>query len=45
MLGWLKSLEKFIDVIPNQRLVLPAHNMPFFGLHERVGELLTHHED
>jgi len=25
-------------------LVLPGHNLPFFGLHTRVDELAAHHE-
>jgi len=45
MVGWLNSLERFRELIPNDTLVLPAHNSPFYGLHERVSELLAHHED
>jgi hypothetical protein len=25
-------------------LVLPGHGLPFHGLHQRIGELLEHHE-
>jgi glyoxylase-like metal-dependent hydrolase (beta-lactamase superfamily II) len=42
---WLKSHEKFLDVLPADALVLPAHNTPFYGLHERLRYLIEHHED
>ncbi|MCB1647422.1 MAG: MBL fold metallo-hydrolase, partial [Pseudomonadales bacterium] len=45
MVGWLESLEKFRALIPNDTLVLPAHNMPFYRLHERLQQLIDHHED
>jgi len=45
MTGWLHSLAKFKDQLPNDLLVLPAHNAPFYGLHERLDELIAHHED
>ncbi len=45
MLGWIASLEKFHKILPNDILVLPAHNAPFYGVHERLMELIDHHED
>ncbi|MBT4159707.1 MAG: MBL fold metallo-hydrolase [Gammaproteobacteria bacterium] len=45
MLGWMHSHEKFRESIPNDTLVLPAHNDPFYGLHERLQQLIDHHED
>lgn len=45
MVGWLESHEKFKAALPNDVLVLPAHNEPFYGLHERLQELIDHHED
>lgn len=45
MLGWMESHKKFKSVIPNDTLVLPAHNEPFYGLHERLQQLIDHHED
>ena len=30
--------------IADDVLVLPGHGLPFYGLHVRVHELLTHHE-
>ena len=45
MKGWLESHEKFKQLIPDDTLVLPAHNEPFFGAHARLQELIDHHED
>ncbi|MDK1024454.1 MAG: MBL fold metallo-hydrolase [Gammaproteobacteria bacterium] len=45
MLGWMESLSRFREKVPNDTLVLPAHNAPFYGLHERVSALIAHHED
>ncbi|MFV8817215.1 MBL fold metallo-hydrolase [Haliea sp. E17] len=42
---WLQSLEHFLDVLPADALVLPAHNVPFTGLHHRLRHLIEHHED
>ena len=41
---FLRSLEKLRAVIPAETLVLPSHNLPFFGLQERVDELAAHHQ-
>ena len=30
--------------LPADTLVLPAHNTPFYGVHERVNALKHHHE-
>lgn len=42
---WLNSHERFLEVLPSDALVLPAHNAPFYGLHERLRYLIEHHED
>lgn len=42
---WLNSHEKFIEQLPADALVLPAHNTPFYGLHYRLRFLIQHHED
>lgn len=42
---WFASLERFLEELPNNALVLPAHNAPFYGLHERLRYLIDHHED
>lgn len=39
MAEWLASLERLQALIPNDTLVLPAHNEPFTGLHERLQAL------
>jgi len=41
---WLESHDKF-NQIPANTLVLPAHNLPFYGVRERLRELISHHED
>ena len=40
---WLESLAAIPHRVPNDVLVLPAHNLPFLGLHERIGELIESH--
>jgi len=41
---WLTSLAKLRRLAPDDVLVLPAHNDPFFGLHARLDELIDFHE-
>ncbi|MCZ6888008.1 MAG: MBL fold metallo-hydrolase [Gammaproteobacteria bacterium] len=41
---WMESHDKFLDT-PPATLVLPAHNLPFHGVRERLRQLTTHHED
>ena len=42
-------LKSFIDtlnelrLLPSDTLVLPSHGLPFFGLHDRIDDLLAHH--
>ena len=36
---WLASIEKFRAGVPDDVLVLPAHNEPFLGLHGRLDRL------
>jgi glyoxylase-like metal-dependent hydrolase (beta-lactamase superfamily II) len=40
---WLRSLATLKKRIPDDVLVLPAHNSPFKGLHARIDELLESH--
>ncbi|MEX2519997.1 MAG: MBL fold metallo-hydrolase [Paracoccaceae bacterium] len=42
---YLRSLRFLRARIPNDVLVLPGHQLPFYGLHERCDELVAHHED
>jgi glyoxylase-like metal-dependent hydrolase (beta-lactamase superfamily II) len=39
---WFQSLER-IGRLPEETLVLPAHELPFYGLATRAGELAAHH--
>jgi glyoxylase-like metal-dependent hydrolase (beta-lactamase superfamily II) len=40
---WLNSLARLKARIPDDVLVLPAHNSPFRGLHARIDELAESH--
>lgn len=42
---WFNSHEHFLDRLPSDSLVLPAHNAAFYGLHERLRYLIEHHEE
>jgi glyoxylase-like metal-dependent hydrolase (beta-lactamase superfamily II) len=37
--GWLRSLARVRETVPDDVLVLPAHNDPFVGLHARLAYL------
>jgi glyoxylase-like metal-dependent hydrolase (beta-lactamase superfamily II) len=41
---WISSCKKLLAAVPNDVLVLPAHNEPFHGLHERLQSLIDGHE-
>lgn len=41
--GWIRSLERIRERVPDDVLVLPAHNEPFRGLHARLDYLLQGH--
>jgi glyoxylase-like metal-dependent hydrolase (beta-lactamase superfamily II) len=41
---YLRSLNALRREIPDEVLVLPGHNLPFFGLHTRVAQLIEHHQ-
>jgi hypothetical protein len=45
LLQWFASHQKFLNLLPDDALVLPAHNAPFYGLHERLRFLIDHHEE
>jgi glyoxylase-like metal-dependent hydrolase (beta-lactamase superfamily II) len=40
---YLASLKKLRSALPPDILVLPSHNLPFYGVHERIDELAAHH--
>jgi glyoxylase-like metal-dependent hydrolase (beta-lactamase superfamily II) len=41
---YLRSLASLKSQIPADALVLPGHQLPFYGLHERSDELRAHHQ-
>lgn len=40
--GWLDSLTRFA-ALPQETLVLPAHELPYYGLPQRIEQLRAHH--
>lgn len=40
---FLRSLRQYV-VLPEDCLVMPAHGLPYLGLHERLAQLASHHE-
>ena len=41
---WLRSNSKIRDLLPDDVLVLPAHEAPFYGLHVRLTQVIESHE-
>ena len=41
--AYLESLKDF-QTLADDTLVLPSHGMPFYGLHERIENLISHHQ-
>ncbi|MBT4519682.1 MAG: MBL fold metallo-hydrolase [Halieaceae bacterium] len=41
---WLRSNARIRDKLPDDVLVLPAHEAPFYGLHIRLTQLIEAHE-
>jgi glyoxylase-like metal-dependent hydrolase (beta-lactamase superfamily II) len=41
---YLQSLSEML-ALTEHALVLPGHGAPFFGLHARISQLITHHEE
>ena len=41
---WIESCDKLITAVPEDVLVLPAHNLPFRGAHVRLAALIEGHE-
>ncbi|MEH6694462.1 MAG: MBL fold metallo-hydrolase [Hyphomonas sp.] len=44
LLDWMMSCEKLLAHLPEDVLVLPAHNEPFRGAHARLRHLIDGHE-
>ena len=41
---WLKSCTRLKETLPDDLLVLPSHQEPFYGLHHRLDELIASHD-
>lgn len=41
---YVRSLHQLMNELPADALVLPGHQLPFYGLHRRASELIVHHE-
>jgi len=41
---YLQSLDALQKSVPDDVLVMPAHNLPFYGLHQRIADLKRHHQ-
>lgn len=41
---WLRSCAYIRDTLPDDVLVLPAHEAPFYGLHVRLVQIIESHE-
>lgn len=41
---WIRSCSRIREQLPDTMLVLPAHQAPFYGLHERLTQLIESHE-
>ena len=42
---WLDSCAMLKKLIPDDTLILPAHNEPFYGVKTRMQQLIDDHED
>lgn len=41
---WLRSNSRIRELLPDDVLVLPAHEAPFYGLHVRLTQVIESHE-
>lgn len=42
---WFDAHQKIRDSVPDSVLILPAHQLPFHGLHDRLDEVVAHHHE
>ncbi len=42
---WFEAHQKIAAKVPDSVLVLPAHQLPFKGLHSRLDEVIAHHHE
>lgn len=40
---WMESNARLLSILPNDLLVLPAHQAPFTGLHVRINQIIDGH--
>ncbi len=41
---WLRSSAQLREMLPDDLLVLPAHEAPFYGLHTRLNQIIESHK-
>ena len=41
---WLQSSNRLREILPDDLLVLPAHEAPFYGLHVRLNQIIENHK-
>jgi glyoxylase-like metal-dependent hydrolase (beta-lactamase superfamily II) len=41
---WLQSCNRLREILPDDLLVLPAHEAPFYGLHVRLNQVIEGHK-
>ena len=44
LMNWMDSCHRLIEAVPEDVLVLPSHNEPFHGAHERLAALIDGHQ-
>ena len=42
---WLRSSARIREILPDDVLVLPAHEAPFYGLHVRLSQMIESHKN
>ena len=42
---WFDAHEKIAEQVPDSAMVLPAHQLPFYGLHGRLKDVVAHHHE
>lgn len=42
---YIRSLSQIQTALPDDVLVLPGHQLPFYGLHRRASQLMAHHDE
>ena len=45
LVDWFLAHDKLKEQVPDSVLVLPSHQLPFRNLHERLDEVVAHHDE